>query len=497
MPRAATERNGWRRHGGRGAGRAEAEAEYRFLSILFCDLVGSTRLSQRLDPEAMRDLFRRYQDAVAGAVTRYQGHVAKYLGDGVLAYFGWPIAHEDHAERAVRAGLESLDAVAAIGHSGDQTLAARVGIATGRVIVGDLVGESGREEAAVAGETANLAARIQAVARPGQLLMAAETARLCDGVFELEDTGPRDLKDFDRSRGLFLVRGERQVESRFEATRGTNPRALVGRTHELAILDDLWATAQQGRGRAVLIAGEPGIGKSRLVEAFLEHVDPERAETIRLQCSPYHTNSSLHPVVERLRRLAGFAPDDAAADRLGKLERLVAAADDDVPAVLPLFAELLSVDLGTAQPGSICRRRVARTLPGPAGRPPGSPGHARSGGPHRGGRALDRPDHERAAARVLTRIERLPVLLVVTHRPEWSVGMGERTCGTSRRSRLGRLDQTQIARSWPESWATACRTARLNDRGADRRRATVRRGTDPGDRRRAAGGVREDTDLSR
>jgi class 3 adenylate cyclase len=282
------------------------EAEYRLLSVLFCDLVGSTELSQRLNPEDMRDLMARYHDAVTGAVTRYGGHVAKYLGDGVLAFFGWPLAYEDQAERAVRAGLEALAAVQVIRLPDRATVSARAGIATGQVVVGDLIGASGREEGAVAGETPNLAARIQAAAEPGQLLVAAATRKLISGSFELEDRGKQQLKGFKQPVSVFRILDERRVESRFEATRGGALSAFVGRVHELGMLRERWATARTGRGQAVFVAGEAGIGKSRLVEALVEHAQQAPHELIRLQCSPYHANSALHPVIERLRRVAGF-----------------------------------------------------------------------------------------------------------------------------------------------------------------------------------------------
>ncbi|MGE3743547.1 MAG: AAA family ATPase, partial [Geminicoccaceae bacterium] len=420
------------------------DAEFRVLSILFCDLVGSTQLSQRLDPEAMRDLLRRYQDAVAGAVTRYQGHLAKYLGDGVLAYFGWPVAHEDHAERAVRAGREALQAVAAIRHCDAERLAARVGIATGQVIVGDLVGESGREEAAVAGETANLAARIQSAAFPGQLLVAAETARLVGGMFDLEDLGLRELKGFEHPWQLLLVRGERAVESRFEATRGGSARALVGRVHELGNLTERWAIAREGRGQAIQIVGEAGIGKSRLIEAFLEQLGVGQQDVIRLQCSPYHTSSSLYPVIERLRRLAGFAADDEPGDRARKLARMAADVHDDLPTVMPLFAELLSVDVGPAYPSidlppAELKERILDLLTARlvrlAARMPLfiilEDAHW-----------ID-PSTEELLSRILRRMDQLPVMLAITHRPDWQAAWSEEAAVAT--IPLGRLDRDQIA----------------------------------------------------
>ena len=205
---------------------ASAEAERRLLSILFCDMVGSTAISERLDPEELRDLMRRYQDAVAGCVTRYGGHVAKYLGDGVLAYFGWPMAYEDQAERAVRAGLETLDAISSLNAPGVDQVRARVGVATGQVIVGDLVGDSSREEAAVAGETPNLAARLQDEAEPGTLVVAETTLRLIGTGFESTSLGLWKPKGFQREVNVYQISGERAVESRFEATYGDDVFAI-------------------------------------------------------------------------------------------------------------------------------------------------------------------------------------------------------------------------------------------------------------------------------
>lgn len=424
---------------------APKEAEYRLLSILFCDLVGSTELSQQLDPEDMRDLMHRYQDAVAGAVTRYGGHVAKYLGDGVLAYFGWPLAHEDQADRAVRAGMEALAAVEAIRLPDQATVSARVGIATGQVIIGDLIGSSGREKGAVAGETPNLAARIQTAAEPGQLLVAARTRQLIGGAFELEDQGERRLKGFERAVQVFRVVGEREVESRFEATRGGALSALVGRVHELGMLQERWATARMGHGQAVLVTGEAGIGKSRLVEALIEHTAAAPHELIRLQCSPHNMSSALHPIVERLRRLAGFASADSQAERIEKLEQLLADLYEDVAAVAPIYAELLSVDTGDRylklsltpqklkeQTLSTLVDRLARLGRRSAVLIVVEDAHW-----------ID-PTTEEVLRQSTARIVSLPVMLVMTHRPEWRPDWTADFSHVATLS-IGRLDHDQIA----------------------------------------------------
>jgi class 3 adenylate cyclase len=238
------------------------------LTVLFCDLVGSTELSRKLDPEDMSALIRAYQETVAAQLARFEGHVAKFMGDGVLAYFGWPKAHEDDAERAVRAGLAVAEAVGHLSGPGGAPLAARVGIATGQVVVGDLIGEGAAQEEAVVGETPNLAARLQALAGPGAMVISQATRRLVGGLFELADLGPQRLKGFAEPLAAFRVEGEGRAEGRFEALHGQRLTPLIGREHELGLLLERWRWARDGDGQVVLIAGEPGIGKSRLVRAL-------------------------------------------------------------------------------------------------------------------------------------------------------------------------------------------------------------------------------------
>ena len=215
---------------------------------MFVDLVGSTALSARLDPEEMREVIRAYQNAVAGEITRFEGHVAKFMGDGVLAYFGWPRAHEDEAERAVRAGLAITAAIGQLSNPAGEPLAARVGIATGLVVVGDLVGEGAAQEQAVVGDTPNFAARLQGIAAPGQVVIADATRRLLGASFELEDLGQHELKGISEPVPAFAVTGERPVESRFEAMSGPSLLPMVGRDQELALLLERWALGQGRRG---------------------------------------------------------------------------------------------------------------------------------------------------------------------------------------------------------------------------------------------------------
>jgi class 3 adenylate cyclase len=241
------------------------EAERRQLTVLFCDLVGSTELASRLDPEDLRGVIGAYQRCAAAVVERFEGHIAKYLGDGVLAYFGWPQAHEDDAERAVRAGLQLVREVAPLQPHAGVPLQGRVGVATGHVVVGDLISEGISDRDAVSGETPNLAARLQVLAAPGSVVISASTRRLVGGVFELSDLGPQRLKGFAEPLGAWRVEGEGRAEGRFEARQTAGLTPLVGREEEIALLLRRWKQARDGEGQVVLLSGEPGIGKSRIV----------------------------------------------------------------------------------------------------------------------------------------------------------------------------------------------------------------------------------------
>ena len=287
---------------------APSQAERRQLTVMFVDLVGSTALSARLDPEEMRELLRAYQGAVAAEIERAGGRIAKFLGDGVLAYFGFPRAREDDAERAVRAGLAAVAATAALRAAGGEALSARVGIATGVVVVGELIGEGAAREEAVVGETPNLAARLQALAEPGTVVIAERTRQLVGGLFDLDDLGCQALKGFAGPVRAWRVGGIGHAEGRFEALRGAALTPLVGREQELALLLDRWARARDGEGQVVLLSGEPGIGKSRLVRALRERLADEPHTPLSYQCSPHHTGSALWPVAEQIERAAGIRP---------------------------------------------------------------------------------------------------------------------------------------------------------------------------------------------
>ncbi len=320
------------------------EAERRHLTVMFCDLVGSTALSGSLDPEEMRVVIQAYQNAVAGEATRFEGHVAKYMGDGVLLYFGWPRAHEDDAERAVRAALSIMRALAGLKTPNGESLAARIGISTGLVVVGDLVGEGASQEEAVVGETPNLAARLQALATPGQVVIGETTRTLLGEQFELADLGVQHLKGIAAPTTAFSVLGARALESRYEARAAKAELPMVGREQELALLMERWRQAKVGEGQMVLLTGEPGIGKSRIVRSAIDAIAQEPHFRIVYQCSPYHGDSALYPAIQQLRRAAKFAEDDDPDRKLDKLETLIGRAGVDDRDIAPLFALLLGIE---------------------------------------------------------------------------------------------------------------------------------------------------------
>ena len=288
---------------------------------MFCDLVGSTALSARLDPEELREVIGAYHRCVAEAVRRFDGFVAKYMGDGVLVYFGYPRAHEDDAERAVRAGLAVVEAVRGIAAA--EPLEVRIGIATGLVVVGDLIGEGASQEQAVVGETPNLAARLQALAEPGSVVIAPATRRLLGNLFRLQALGRHEVKGLAEPVEAWAVEGVSASEGRFEAVRSGRLTGFVGREHELGLLLERWNLAQDGEGQVVLLSGEPGIGKSRILSELRSRLEAQHATSLRLHCSPYYVNSAFYPIIDNFERALRFARDDTAEQKLDKLEALV------------------------------------------------------------------------------------------------------------------------------------------------------------------------------
>ena len=316
-------------------------AERRQVTVMFSDLVGSTSLSVRMDPEDLREVISAYQKCVAETVHSFDGFVARYMGDGIVVYFGYPQAHEDDAERAVRAGLELITAVTAL--KSRASLQTRVGIATGVVVVGDLLSSGETQERGMVGKTPNLAARLQGIAEPNSVVICDSTRRLLGNLFELKDLGPRDdLKGVDEATRAWAALRASSIASRFEALHASSMTTLVGREEEFGLLLRRWARAKNGEGQVVLLSGEPGIGKSRLTAALLESVLAEPHTCLRYFCSPQHRDSALYPIIGQMERAAGLAHDDSPRARLDKLDALLARTSTSAPDAA-LFAEMLSL----------------------------------------------------------------------------------------------------------------------------------------------------------
>jgi class 3 adenylate cyclase/tetratricopeptide (TPR) repeat protein len=418
-------------------------AERRQLTVMFCDLVGSTAISARLDPEDTRQVIRAYQDVCSGIIARYSGFVAKFMGDGVLAYFGFPRAHEDDAERAVRAGLEIAAAVAKLETRANEPLRTRIGIATGLVVVGELVGQGSAQEQVVVGDTPNLAARLQGLAEPGSMVIAASTRRLLGDLFDLRDLGRLEIKGFAEPVAAWAVEGVASTESRFEAARTARPSGFVGREAESAVLLKRQNQAWNGEGQIVLISGEAGIGKSRFAAWLAERVADGPHARLRYQCSPYHRDSALYPFIRQIERAAQITTDESSDKKLEKIEALLEIADRQASAVVPLFASLLSVPVGGRYPplGLSPAQERRQTLSALLDQMEGL--------------ALQKPllilfeDAHWADATSLEvldlaveRVHRLPVLFLVTFRPEFEppwLGLPNVTSLT-----LGRLNRGQV-----------------------------------------------------
>jgi class 3 adenylate cyclase len=329
------------------------DAERRQLTVLFCDLVDSTALAGQLDPEDLREVIRAYQAACATVIERLEGHIAQYLGDGLLVYFGYPQAHEDDAQRAVRAGLGMVAAVQArnaqLAQRHGVRIAVRIGIHTGLVVVGDVGGGSRQEQLAL-GETPNLAARLQGLAAPETVVLSMATWRLVQGYFTSQDLGAHTLRGVAAPVPVYRILGESGVQSRLEAIAPSRLTPLVGREEEVALLQQRWAQARAGQGQVVLLSGEAGIGKSRLVQVLQDHVTPEPHARIEWRGSAYHQQSALYSVIMQFQRLLRWQEQATAEEKLRNLETTLAAAGLALPEVVPLLAALLSLPLPAHYP---------------------------------------------------------------------------------------------------------------------------------------------------
>ena len=420
---------------------AQDIAERRQVTVMFSDLVGSTALSARMDPEDLREVIAAYQKCVAEAVRRFGGFVAKYMGDGVLVYFGYPQAHEDDAERAVRAGLELIAAVTAL--KSPVPLQTRVGIATGLVVVGDLIGSGEAQERGIVGETPNLAARLQGIAEPNMVVIAEATRRLLGNLFELRDLGARDLKGIAGPVRAWAALRASSVASRFEALHASGLTELVGREEELELLLRRWSRAKRGEGEVVLLSGEAGIGKSRLTAALLERLSGEAPTRLRYFCSPQHTDSAFYPIIGQMERAAGLAHDDKPQAKLDKLDAVLAQTSTS-PADAALLAEMLSLPNDGRYPALelVPDQRRQRTLEALTSQLAGLARQQPVLMIFEDAHWVD-PTSLEVLGRTVDRIKTLPILLIVTFRPEFDapwVGQSHVTSLT-----LNRLGEREAA----------------------------------------------------
>ena len=305
-----------------------SQAERRQLTVMFCDLVGSTALSAKYDPEDLSEIVRTYQENCASIIGQYEGHIARYMGDGMLVYFGYPQAHEDDAERALRAGLEIIGRVAQLKPRKDLILQTRVGVATGLVVVGETIGDASSREQVVMGETPNLAARLQSFAEPDQLVISDRTRGLSGDLFEYVEPGKHKFKGFLQPLTVHQVVAERFTESRFAARSRQHLLPIVGREQEIDLLAERWRLAKAGEGQLVLLAGEAGIGKSRIAKAMIDAVAEDEHYRINYQCSPYHSDSALYPTIQQLTLGAGITSANDGETRLRKLDALLQQAGE-------------------------------------------------------------------------------------------------------------------------------------------------------------------------
>jgi class 3 adenylate cyclase len=398
------------------------EAERRQITVMFCDLVGSTALSEKLDPEELRDLMTTYQKTAGEVIERYQGHVAQYLGDGLMVYFGWPRAHEDAAGQAVRTGLELIDAVTRLEMA--EPLQVRIGIATGAVVVGETgAGDASVPKAAV-GETPNVAARMQGLAGPQEMIITPTTQRLAGGAFDYEDLGKKNLKGIAEPLRAWRVVSESAVQGRFEARTMGGITPLVGRESEIALLLERWTEAKDGEGQVVLLSGEPGIGKSRITQALQAQIAAEPHTRLRYQCSPYYTNTAFYPIIDQLERAAGYVRDATPESKLDLLEALLRQGTENVADAAPIVAALMSLPVDRYPSlnfsGQLLKERIIEVLTEQtAGLAEQKPVLMILEDAH-----WADPTSLELFSEVIDRIRKLRVLLVVAFRPEFESPWG-------------------------------------------------------------------------
>ena len=416
-------------------------AERRQVTVMFFDLVGSAALSARMDPEDLREIISAYQKCVVETVQRFDGFVARYMGDSVLVYFGYPRAHEDDAERAVRAGLELISAATAL--ESRAPLQTRVGIATGLVVVGELIGSGDAEERSIVGQTPNLAARMQGIAEPNTVVMCESTRKLLGNLFELKDLGPKDLKGIAGPTRAWAALRASSVASRFEALHAAGLTALVGRSEESEMLLRRWSRAKSGAGQVVLLSGEAGIGKSRLTAALEESLANESHIGLHFFCSPQHTDSAFYPIIGQMERAAGLLPDDTPSAKLDKLDAMLARTSTSVENAT-LFSEMLSLPNDGRYPALelTAEQRRQRTLDALMLQLQGltrlSPVLVIFEDAH-----WSDPTSLEALARAVDRIAGLRALLIVTYRPEFDAPWIGRAYVTA--LTINRLTQIEVS----------------------------------------------------
>ncbi len=403
--------------------RPQNNPERRQLTLMFCDLVGSTALTAQRDPEDMADLIRAFQGAVTTAIARFEGHVAKWMGDAAMVFFGYPRAHEDDAERATRAAIALIEAVAQLGRGHGATLRVRIGIATGLVVVGE--GEA--QMRGLVGDTPDLAMRLQALAEPDTIVVSEATRRLLGKTFKMKELGPRALGGIDAPVAAWLILAERENVSRFEASRSETMTPFVGRDAEIALLVERWQRAAKAEGQVAVLSGEAGIGKSRVLATLRERIGEQSYLPLRYQCSPHHVNDAFHPVIGQIWFAAGFVSGEAAGSRLAKLEKMIESTGLSSADIVPFVASLLSLPTGgrypalELAPNELKERMMAALLAMTAGAARQMPLLMIVEDAH----WID-PTSLDLTTRMIERMRDLPIMMVITCRPEIHVALERR-----------------------------------------------------------------------